>query len=33
MGKAGREANASMLGEDEQRQMAALKAVLARRTT
>jgi hypothetical protein len=33
MAKSGREANASMLGEDDQRQMAALKAVLARRTT
>jgi lysozyme len=32
MAKSGREANASMLGEDDQRQMAALKAVLARRT-
>jgi hypothetical protein len=32
MAKAGREANASMLNEDDQRQMAALKAVLARRT-
>jgi hypothetical protein len=33
MAKSGREANASMLNEDDQRQMAALKAVLARRTT
>jgi lysozyme len=32
MAKSGREANASMLGEDDQRQMTALKAVLARRT-
>jgi hypothetical protein len=32
MAKSGREANQSMLNEDDQRQMAALKAVLARRT-
>jgi hypothetical protein len=32
MAKSGREANASMLNEDDQRQMAALKAVLARKT-
>jgi hypothetical protein len=32
MAKSGREANASMLNEDDQRQMAALKAVLARRS-
>jgi hypothetical protein len=32
MAKSGRDANASMLNEDDQRQMAALKAVLARRT-
>jgi hypothetical protein len=32
MAKSGREANASMLNEDDQRQMAALKTVLARRT-
>jgi lysozyme len=31
MAKSGREANASMLNEDDQRQMTALKAVLARR--
>jgi hypothetical protein len=32
MAKSGREANQSMLNEDDQRQMAALKAVLARRS-
>jgi hypothetical protein len=32
MAKSGREASASMLSEDDQRQMAALKAVLARKT-